>query len=265
MTGKRRPKSTRSRSNAIGGGRDTPDTGVTGVAGATAGSDIGRVLTHTDIRAATTTAAGNSPKSPFSKSRSGEVFAATAPTRPLFHAPHASQALAATSPAAMITRAFSDPMEERQCFRESGKDARDGRSSGSRGSGSGGRVFSSLGRRKSIGVQGGNGSVGGLSSTTPGKIQSFQDQFGSGDCGVWSAINTAPPRSTSGVFFGEDTSDGGQGSDSSNEEDGDGPPSRRSYIRVACTARTSYKLFSSDPQVRRCSSVRVWDTSFSMY
>lgn len=61
----------------------------------------------------------------------------------------------------------------------------------------------------------------------------------------------APVRATSPPLFVEYTTDeGGQESGPSSEEDfGDGRPRRRSYIRVACTARTRYKLFSSDPQV----------------
>lgn len=49
------------------------------------------------------------------------------------------------------------------------------------------------------------------------------------------------------MFFG-DTDDGGEESGSS-DDDEDGLRPRRSFIRVSCTARTSYKLFSSDPQV----------------
>lgn len=59
-------------------------------------------------------------------------------------------------------------------------------------------------------------------------------------------------RATSPPLFVEYTTDeGGQESGSSSEDNfADGRPRRKSYIRVACTARTCYKLFSSDPQVR---------------
>lgn len=59
-------------------------------------------------------------------------------------------------------------------------------------------------------------------------------------------------RATSPPLFVEYTTDeGGQESGSSSEDDfADGRLRRKSYIRVACTARTCYKLFSSDPQVR---------------
>lgn len=49
------------------------------------------------------------------------------------------------------------------------------------------------------------------------------------------------------MFFG-DTDDGGEESGSSGDDE-DGLRPRKSFIRVSCTARTSYKLFSSDPQV----------------
>lgn len=66
---------------------------------------------------------------------------------------------------------------------------------------------------------------------------------------VRGGISSAPAAAKASykMFFG-DTDDGGEESDSSCDEDED-PLLRRSYIRVACTARTSYKLFSSDPQV----------------
>ena len=69
----------------------------------------------------------------------------------------------------------------------------------------------------------------------------------------WQGTSSAPAGvATSRSFFGEDTTDeGGQGSDSSSDESVEhGRLRRRSYIRVACKARTSYKVFSSDPQVR---------------
>lgn len=195
--------------------------------------------------------------------------------------------LAATAPpSAGFSRAVSDPVEDRQTLgsesRSQGVIADNGRTKvtvrgGGGGGGGGGSIFASLTRRRSEDITcrgssdtGHANDVGGkstlrnpltLSMTPASAREGFRDRgggggrngFGDGTAaeggGFWRDVSSAPTKSSSVLFFGEDTSDGGQGSDSSCEGDGDGPPSRKSYIRVACTARTSYKLFSSDPQV----------------
>lgn len=126
------------------------------------------------------------------------------------------------------------------------------RSSSSRPAGGG--IFASLARHRSGDAPKASGGRPSASATpavvTPPSARREVSE-GSGGGAGWRGACSASAQATSTAFFVEDTDDGGQESGSSYEEDdGDGPPSRRSYIRVACTARTSYKLFSSDPQVQ---------------
>lgn len=129
----------------------------------------------------------------------------------------------------------------------------------SSGRAAGGGIFASLSRRR-----GGDGcprpqsGTGSSLSVTPTLPPSVSGNDGLGRRGIsgaeaeWRGASSAPAQHTSRVFFAEDTDDGGEESESSNEDDGcDGPRSRRGFIKVSCTARTSYKLFSSDPQVSK--------------
>ncbi|CAN0210030.1 unnamed protein product, partial [Ectocarpus sp. 8 AP-2014] len=127
---------------------------------------------------------------------------------------------------------------------------------GGEGSGAtGGGIFASLARRRSVDQAAGySGSNVGLNSKR--SVPSAMSANGQGDSsgkghkegGVRGGLSSAPAAALASykMFFG-DTDDGGEESGSSNDEE-DGPPFRTSYIQVTCTARTSYKLFSSDPQ-----------------
>ncbi|CAM9351160.1 unnamed protein product, partial [Ectocarpus sp. 6 AP-2014] len=127
---------------------------------------------------------------------------------------------------------------------------------GGEGSGAtGGGIFASLARRRSVDQAAGySGSNVGLNSKR--SVPSAMSAIGQGDSGgkghkeggVRGGLSSAPAAALASykMFFG-DTDDGGEESESSNDEE-DGPLFRTSYIQVTCTARTSYKLFSSDPQ-----------------
>lgn len=129
---------------------------------------------------------------------------------------------------------------------------------GAEGVGGGGGIFASLSlsRRRSVHAMAGRSGGDGLNRKprhVPAALSARERVGGSGKgrrAGVVrGGLSSAPPvaQASYKMFFG-DTDDGGEESGSSHDEDDD-PLLRRSFIRVACTARTSYKLFSSDPQV----------------
>lgn len=91
--------------------------------------------------------------------------------------------------------------------------------------------------------------------STSGRAKGARGQVArrGGDCSRRVDCARRNPRSllTTSMAFFEGFSDDGDRSDSSeDEDDGEKPPSHESYIKVACSARTSYKLFSNDPQAR---------------
>lgn len=121
--------------------------------------------------------------------------------------------------------------------------------------GSGG-VFTSLRHRSgdaAAGRSGGDG-LSSKSRNVPAALSAREK--GAGDkerkAGVVRGGLSSAPADTQAsykMFFG-DTDDGGEGEESgSSDDDEDGLRPRKSFIRVSCMARTSYKLFSSDPQV----------------
>lgn len=133
----------------------------------------------------------------------------------------------------------------------------------------GGRIFTSLSRRRGgdmsrrrdhrgrnpmmlqTYVSEGRSRDHGHAWTTSAIAGEVSGRVGGGRKGrAWMRPRRAPTPVTSNGFFGEGASDDGRGwSESSNDDGSDGPSSRKSYIQVGCNARTSYKLFSSDPQV----------------
>ena len=132
---------------------------------------------------------------------------------------------------------------------------------GGGGGGGGGGIFASLSRRRSD-YAGGEGEGGdGLrtkprNANVPAPLSARERDAGDKGrkAGVMrGGLSSAPPDAQASykMFFG-DTDDGGEESGSS-DDDEDGLRPRKSFIRVSCTARTSYKLFSSDPQVK-CAS-----------
>lgn len=146
------------------------------------------------------------------------------------------------------------PSVSREASPSSGERDRWGKPTGGVG------IFTSLGRRRSGDTPNGKRSRGGSSTSTPRTFpaalsarDTSASRYGGGGGGGAEErhnISSAPAQTTSRAFFGEDTDDGGQNSGSSYEDDEeDELASRRSHIQVACTARTSYKLFSCDPQV----------------
>lgn len=173
-----------------------------------------------------------------------------------------TQSLAATAPAGLGRpwaedegEAVASPTGQRkpeQRLVSSRTYGADGRESSSA---TGGGIFASLARRRSVDLAAGySGSKVGLNSKR--SVASAMSAMGKGDSGkghqegvVRGGLSSAPAAALASykMFFG-DTDDGGEESESSNDEE-DGPLFRRSYIQVTCTARTSYKLFSSDPQV----------------
>lgn len=134
-----------------------------------------------------------------------------------------------------------------------------GREGGEGGEGGGG-LFASFSRRRSgqTDARGGQCGGSGLSNKPQGVPPALSAR--ESDAGVKGSktgdtrggLRSAPAAAAAApgsykMFFG-DTDDGGDESGSSDDEDG-GSLSRKSFIRVDCAARTSYKLFSSDPQV----------------
>lgn len=115
----------------------------------------------------------------------------------------------------------------------------------------GGGILASLTRRRSGDpFQGARSRVGSASPRLAGPFSARERLGGRYGGGLgWRGPSSAPGKATSRVFFTGDTDDGVQSGSSNEEDDGDGSSCPGSYIRVACTARTSYKLFSCDPQV----------------
>lgn len=119
----------------------------------------------------------------------------------------------------------------------------------------GGGIFASLSRRRSGDAAAGRFG-GDRLGTKPRNVPAVMSarEKGASDKGrktrvVRGGLSSAPDDTQASykMFFG-DTDDGGEETGSS-DDDEDGAPPRKSFIRVSCTARTSYKLFSSDPQV----------------
>lgn len=137
----------------------------------------------------------------------------------------------------------------------------DAGTSGREGGEGGGGLFSSFARRRSgqADARGHQREGGTLSSKPQGGVPPALSarESGAGVKGgkaeeMRGGLRSAPAAVAAApasykMFFG-DTDDGGDESGSSDDEDGGGLP-RKSFIRVDCAARTSYKLFSSDPQV----------------
>eukprot|EP00752_Nemacystus_decipiens_P001235 g1234.t1 len=129
------------------------------------------------------------------------------------------------------------------------------------GGGGGGGIFGSLSRRRSGDASakraGGDG-VSNSSSNNNNRSRKIPAALSAREKGAVDkgrkvgvargGLSSAPADNHASykMFFG-DTDDGGDESGSSDDDD-DGLRPRRSFIRVSCTARTSYKLFSSDPQ-----------------
>lgn len=127
----------------------------------------------------------------------------------------------------------------------------------------GGGIFASLTRRRSgegqqqqPSNQSGDG-AGAPATPSPSAVLSPPERSrgkGGGGGGVgagWLRPNSAATQAASKAFFGAGEDDAGHDSWSSTDEDeGNRPGGTQSYIRVTCTARTSYKLFSTNPQVR---------------
>ncbi|CAM9378501.1 unnamed protein product [Ectocarpus fasciculatus] len=170
-----------------------------------------------------------------------------------------TQSLAATAPAGLGRpwaedegEAVASPTGQRKPGLVSSRTY--GADGGEGGGATGGGIFASLARRRSVdqaaGYSGSN-----VRLTSKRSVASAMSAMGKGDSGkvqkegvVRGGLSSAPAPALASykMFFG-DTDDGGEESGSSNDEE-DGPLFRRSYIQVTCTARTSYKLFSSDPQ-----------------
>lgn len=123
-------------------------------------------------------------------------------------------------------------------------------------------IFASLTRRRSgegqqqPSNQLGDG-AGAPATPSPSAVLSPPERSrgkGGGGGGVgagWLRPNSAVTQVASKAFFGAGEDDAGHDSWSSTDEDeGNRPGGTQSYIRVTCTARTSYKLFSTNPQVR---------------
>ncbi|CAM9377322.1 unnamed protein product, partial [Hapterophycus canaliculatus] len=133
-----------------------------------------------------------------------------------------------------------------------------GRESGESGEGGGG-LFASFSRRRSEqvdtkGLQCGGSKFNNTPRGVPAALSARESDAGvnRGSTGeMRGGLRSAPAAAAAApgsykMFFG-DTDDGGDESGSSNDEHCEAL-SRKSFIRVDCAARTSYKLFSSDPQ-----------------